>query len=87
MKLNFKGFKDESLCNHCDYGQVMITSKGDRVVICNSWGRQVLPNITECSTYAPKGSLNEYELRKIAWILEVEKGKVVGFSPPKQEEK
>jgi len=82
MKLNFKGFKDSSLCDRCEHGTIMKTTTGKRTVYCATLMKWVPPNIAECNEYQAKGSLSRYDMEKTAWVLEIKNGRVIGYKPP-----
>jgi hypothetical protein len=73
------------LCYSCEEAQVMTDPQGREVILCHVGMRSVrLPApMKECSRYDPTGVLKQYEAEKIGWVLEMRKGQVIGFRPPK----
>lgn len=88
MKLNFKGFSDSSLCDRCRYSHITITSTGMREVRCQKLMNHTIaaPNIVKCNNYSQIGQPLQYEMEDQAWILEVSKGKIMGFVQPKKKD-
>ena len=87
MNFSIKGF-NKTLCYKCNNGQVMKAIDETVRIHCNLLFRSsdVHPCITECTTFEPKGNLNDYEMKKVAWILESKHGRIVGFKPPEAKE-
>lgn len=76
--LKFEG--PPSKCNTCQYAQIM-TTKNDHRVWCHNLNHAV-PPIEQCSSYTRKGEMDMWEMKAQAWILEVKKGKTIGFLSP-----
>lgn len=76
--LRFEG--PPSKCNTCSRSQIM-DMKNDRKVWCHSLEHYV-PPIEQCSMYTRKGEMDMWEMKEQAWILEVKKGKTIGFLSP-----
>jgi hypothetical protein len=73
-------------CDSCEYATIV---EGDtlwqRRISCGqmgSWYTEIKWNVYSCNQYKNKLDKDEYELEQIAWILEVSKGRVVGFVSP-----
>lgn len=75
------------LCQSCRYSQII---KGPQQyqerTFCGVSGesKQVPFPVVICSSYLSKGEMNEWEAKAIGWVLEVKKGQVVGFRPPRR---
>lgn len=82
VKINLKNFTESSLCDRCKESQITLNAKGERRVRCFNVSEYVHPYIAECNQYVAKGQPTEYELKKLAWDIEVKHGRVMGFKPP-----
>jgi hypothetical protein len=79
---------DKRLCDGCRYGQITKgPGQGDEIVICRRNDPSRLMNfpVVECSGYSKLGEMDEWDAKQIGWVLEVKKGVVIGFKPPKKE--
>jgi hypothetical protein len=73
-----------SLCDTCKYGQRTVTDKGE-FRYCSQISQYIRALVSECSDYVAKNAPDEWDFRKIAWIIEVNKrGEPLGFRPPKK---
>ena len=84
MNFRIRDF-NKSLCHKCNNGHVMRAADETVVVRCEKMyegNSRVHPCIIECTMFEPKGALNDYEMKKVAWILEAKHGRIVGFKPP-----
>jgi hypothetical protein len=43
--------------------------------------------VTDCSTHSPKGSMSIHAMKSVAWVIEVKKGKFIGFLNPEERKK
>jgi hypothetical protein len=75
MNFRIRDF-NKSLCHKCDNGHII------KAIEIYQGDNKVHPYITECTKFQPKGNLNDYEMKKIAWLLESKHGRIVGFKPP-----
>lgn len=86
MPVTIKETPDRGLCGTCAMAHIR---EGDRfsetVIQCSESGRsgRVTFLVRSCSDYARRNDLDKYDMEKIAWILEVKKGRFIGFRPPK----
>lgn len=91
MKLNVN-FRPEGvaggLCGRCEESTVMTDERGREVVYCHYFHptKRIQMRVKECTDYTARGALSYHEMKNTAWVLEVKKGKPVGFRPPKQED-
>lgn len=77
-----------SLCEDCLHGMVTRFATGETQTICSeqhpSFG--VKGPVSECSAYDYRWGRTDWEMDKVAFILERnKKGEVIGFRPPKKE--
>jgi hypothetical protein len=86
MPFTLKETPDRGLCATCNSGMVR---EGDRFteaeIFCSvsrTAGR-VPFLVRACSDYTAKNAPDKWEMEQIAWVLEVKKGRVIGFRPPK----
>jgi hypothetical protein len=90
MKVNIR-FRDgvaAGLCGGCEHASIMINTRGQELVKCHFHHpsiRMTAP-IVSCSDFQAKGTLDRWDMEKIAWTVETKQGKVVGFKPPKPTE-
>lgn len=78
------------LCDTCTYSHIIKgPQQGQEEVYCSNRSSRIpLPfPVVECSYYSLKGSMDEYDVKQIGWILEVKAGKVLGFKPPSKDDK
>lgn len=84
MPFSVKDVPDGGLCGRCSMGHV--TRRGSDVrVYCQSTETPIDRAIDTCSTFQHKGSKSRWQFEEIAWVLEVTRGKVIGFRPPKDD--
>ena len=77
----------KSLCNSCGHGQTVERANGKVTIFCH-WQHPPMPmplDVAKCSDYEQRGTPSLHEQRQIAWTLELDKGRVVGFKPPEKE--
>ncbi len=72
------------LCDTCFYGTVMESADGREMIKCSQVEERITRKIVKCSDYKNMQEKDEYELNRIAWILETKNGKNIGFKPPKK---
>lgn len=77
---------DVRLCNNCIHAQIVKgPQQGQELVYCNGIQKYMAFPVVECNAHAPLGEMQEWEAKRIGWVLEVKAGKVIGFKPPKKE--
>ena len=88
MRINIK-FKDGvagGLCGSCQHSHVMIDRRDHEAVVCEwlhpHW--RIVRPLRHCNNYQAKGAQDKHEMEKVAWILEIKKGAVIGFRPPSE---
>ena len=86
--LEFK--RDYGLCGSCKHSHCLRTAKGKTFIQCEML-KAPANNITEpvesCSEFDEHGTMARWELEQIAWVLEVKKGKTIGFVSPAERSK
>ena len=89
MKIQIKNFNHHGMCSKCRNSQIIEGNNiKQTIVLCHYYDRMVVPfEVKECNRYSSVLEKDEYELGKIAWILEVKKGKPVGFISPDEVKK
>lgn len=80
-------FRESNLCRTCTYAHVITDHRDRTTTLCGRYKRaiQITAPVTQCSVYNAMNKMPEYEANRLGWVLEVKKGHVVGFKPPKQE--
>lgn len=76
------------LCGSCKHARIMVDDQNQSTVVCeeNHPPFYISRALVSCSDYLETGKLAQWELEKIAWIIEVHpKTKEIGFRPPKKE--
>jgi uncharacterized cysteine cluster protein YcgN (CxxCxxCC family) len=78
----------DTLCDTCSHG---CTIKGDneneRLVFCSNVQRMMRFQVKHCNDYDNRNSVHLYDMRAIAWTLELdEKKHQIGFRPPRHDE-
>lgn len=84
MPVRVRDEEDFGLCGTCENGHVR---RGDRYwdvqIQCGEASRlPVRRLVRSCSAYVQRNALEKYELEQMAWVLEVKRGKPIGFRPP-----
>ena len=77
----------KSLCNSCDNGQTVERANGHITILCH-WMHPAthMPlDVERCSQYERRGTPSLHHQKEIAWTLELDKGRVVGFRPPEKD--
>ena len=74
-----------SLCDSCTRSRITVDRLSRRTVLCQVMGYpvRVEADIVRCNEHNPIGQMDEYDAKKIGWVLEVKGTRVVGFKPPK----
>ena len=75
------------LCRKCKHSQVIEFNNGSEEIYCMAMPetKRLTKAVQTCNQYSNVMQKDEYELRQIAWILEVNKGQVIGFRKPRNE--
>lgn len=84
MRVKIKEGVARGLCGSCDNSFIREDQKGQVEVWCHYFHpmRSVGRPIVECSGHEEKGKMSKHDMDRVAWILEVKAGRVVGFQPP-----
>lgn len=88
MKVNIR-FRDgiaSGVCGGCENFSLMVDQRGREMAICayHYPTIRITRPLKFCTDFQAKGTQDRHEMEKTAWILEVKKGKVIGFRPPKR---
>jgi hypothetical protein len=87
--MNFK-IKDsgKTLCRSCTHSFVTTDERGTERTLCHYSGEliSIKTRIVKCNQYESVNMLSEWKATQIGWVLEVKKGEVIGFKPPKRNE-
>lgn len=77
------------LCSRCDNAKIIRTKLYDHIIWCGvfnfkeEWTPKIQPNhndpIVECSKYYPKGQVDLMEMKRIAWLVDVNRNPI-GFA-------
>lgn len=76
---------DVGLCGKCRYSH--IASDGNRIEAWCSFpmnDRRIKFRVEECNEFADRTSKSQHEFEEIGWVLEMSKGQIKGFAPPKR---
>jgi hypothetical protein len=72
-----------SLCSKCKYS---VIAKGEsfkqRIVYCREFDSRVNFEVEKCSEFKGKLEKSIWDMQREAWVLEVRKGRVIGFMSP-----
>ena len=74
--------KDINLCDSCSNFQLTRFQGGSEIRLCHvTMGEplRIPDSVSECSRHHDKGYEALYELEGKAWVLEVKKGRTIGF--------
>ena len=77
----------KGLCHGCRKSHITKDDRGESLTTCianSSQPRVIRRPIVECDRHEEMGTISNWEAEKIAWILEVKKGQVIGFKPPEK---
>ena len=86
MKFTIKSDSGHGLCDSCRNATIAKMADESHIMRCSEFERFLKGKIIECNEYQPVGRLSDYEMEDKAWILEVKKGRILGFKPPEQSE-
>jgi hypothetical protein len=74
---------EKSLCSKCEHGMIVNTST-KTYRHCKLLETNINEVVESCSAFSQKGALSLWQMKEVAWVLEVNKRtRKVGFSPPK----
>lgn len=76
----------QTLCVTCTHGQVTTIKNGKVINYCHSIGQSIPGPVMECTGYEQDGKTS-YDYEKMGWVLEVKKGKMMGFISPQEAKK
>lgn len=82
--------KQIGLCATCRAGHTHEYAGRDAVTICSELSPSVTISrpVVRCSDYDNKNAPSKWDMEKIAWTLLTDKNRnVIGFEPPKKEER
>src|SRR2546425_7635677 len=75
-----------SLCHRCEEGQIIKGQQvSDETVICHeSYYRpfRIIRPVVECNRFRERMTKSKGEMEKIAWVLETNRGRPIGFFNP-----
>lgn len=93
MRIKVKGgtAKSGNLCEGCDSYSRVDFQDGESAHLCNAGNiggiyrplRLTAP-VADCTEFQPKGHVSLWDLKEKAWIIEVTKGRKIGFHTPKE---
>ena len=90
MPFSIRNSKVPGLCHTCKHAHIRSFDTGKQEVICGRLDvNALMPRpVVECTMYEEKGTMDEWDMEKIAFVLETKKGKPIGFlSPTEYKEK
>lgn len=89
MKFNIRGERGRNLCLSCVEAHITTDVRGDREIFCRAvrYAQHIRVPVVVCSGYQEIGKMQKHEAAQLGWVLEVKKGKIVGFRPPTQKDK
>lgn len=72
-----------NLCKTCKNSLVIEGENfRNKFIKCHEAGEFIPFPVTRCSGFEEKNAVDIYDMQKIAWVLEVKKGTVMGFISP-----
>lgn len=75
------------LCGSCRHSLIIKNSVGTNYFcLPGSNPIKLAAPATECNNYESANLATKYEMVDLAWVLEIKKGKIIGFNPPKLKE-
>lgn len=76
------------LCGSCEHARVMVDDLGQQTVMCeeNHPWITITRALVSCTDHQPRGTISKYEMEKIAWTIERDGNRFIGFAPPKKRE-
>jgi hypothetical protein len=76
----------QSLCRSCENGVIRKGVRGEEDIQCDVFGKPIVQNITDCSSYYNKALPSLRSFEQLAWTLLTDKKNKVGFKPPNKNE-
>ncbi len=83
MKFTLKDFdkpKSYSICDTCTSAQVFRESSGKTRVYCNKLGSYLPRPVEACNKYSKIGELDLFELKQLAWLIDLDPRRKAGFA-------
>ena len=72
-----------TLCAGCRYGQILrFENRSEPTVYCHDMEKRIRATVASCSRYSNVRTMRDWEMEKIAFIIEKKHGRVVGFVEP-----
>ena len=86
MPFTIKDEDNSDLCTRCVHVQIVQDGRGTRKFCgeLHTSRNEIYGPVTKCSIRMLRGEMDEYEAKQLGWVLEVKKGEVIGFVPPKK---
>ena len=84
MRFTIKGTA-KGLCETCQYSHIVRFESGKIQSYCKEGTEQpveVHGRVLECNQYFKLNAMTTYSMEKIAWLVDTDQGKVVGFVKP-----
>lgn len=85
MPFTMRDKNESGLCGTCRFGHVMRGERlADHVIACANFHpvQTIRFVVQQCSDYKSTTTQTRHDMERVAWVLEVKKGKPVGFRPP-----
>jgi len=84
LRMNIKEGPARGLCGKCQNAIIRQEETGEPFVSCGAYypPRDIVRNVVSCTGFDERGQNTVDEMKKIAWILEVKKGRIMGFKTP-----
>lgn len=77
----------KTLCKQCEHSVCRTFDNNHEDVECTVFKSKSLRRpVIECSTFLAKGSQSLWDMEQKAWVLEVKKGRPMGFKRPGDKE-
>ena len=83
MRLNIKVGSEAGLCGSCRHSHIVRTVKGLTIDCDAGQPRRIPAPVLECNLHSAEGH-SRHEMERLGWVLEVKKGEIIGFKPPKR---
>jgi len=75
------------MCVSCSHSHVYENDLGEEYIICRIDDRRVpmRRSIVRCDSYTEFAGMDEWKAERIGWVLQIDKGRVIGFKRPKRD--
>ena len=88
MRVHLRDETQHDLCRTCQHSTIYTDAHGRESKVCSelpSGHGRVLAEIVKCNGYAAKNTMDEWDMKQIAWVIEInpKNREYVGFRPPK----